>query len=442
LERLFAWDGTAMLGLDTYPNTLNPVYLSRLVWVHGRRGLRRLWRSPGPNAGVLIRTNFLWAVAMAVTDPYKALYLSRLGLSNLAVGAFFALDMGLRIFGVLLGGLVGQRWGHKRTLLVFDTISWIIPCVMLAFATQPWQLYVATCLGASNAMVSGSVAQLLLGDTPRSRQANLYALFNTSFVLPTILLPTLVGWGVERWGLVPVMRVLFLVAAVLVGTGILIRRARMAESDAMSQGASVAELLREGREVARRLALAPGFALVAGCHLLANTIIGLNKAYYALFATGQCGVSEAWIGSIAAAGAAAYVAASLVWVPRLRHGREQALFFGVCVAAVAPVAALGWARSAWLLMALGVAAGLVGAVQSALLSAQVAGLLPKGREGLAQSLLSSLMQAAVAAGLLLGGLLFQARLDAYPWAMSGLAALEAWLAWRLLARSKAGLAPL
>jgi MFS family permease len=426
--------------VEAYPDTLNPIYLSRLVWVHGRRGFKRLWRSPGPNAGVLIRTNFLWAVAMAVTDPYKALYLSRLGLSNLAVGAFFALDMGLRIFGVLLGGLVGQRWGHKRTLLVFDTISWIIPCVMLAFATQPWQLYMATCLGASNAMVSGSVAQLLLGDTPRSRQANLYALFNTSFVLPTLLLPTLVGWGVERWGLVPVMRVLFLVAAALVGTGILIRRAKMAESDAMSRGASVGDLLREGRQVARNLWLAPGFALVAGCHFLANAIIGLNKAYYALFVTQQCGLPAGWIGSIAAAGAAAYVAASLVWVPRLRHGREQALFFGVCLAAVFPAAALGWARSGWLLMALGVAGGLVGAVQAALLSAQVAGLLPRGREGLAQSLLSSLMQAAVAAGLLLGGLLFEARLDAFPWAMAGLAALEAGLAWRLLARSRPALA--
>ena len=30
---------------------------------------------------------------------------------DLAIGGFFALDMGLRVFGVLLGGIFAQRWG-------------------------------------------------------------------------------------------------------------------------------------------------------------------------------------------------------------------------------------------------------------------------------------------------------------------------------------------
>mgnify|MGYP001597385767 CR=1 FL=1 len=99
---------------------LNPWTLTRYGWLVGRRGWERLWRAPGPNSRFFIGTTFIWSVAMALTDPYKALYLSELGLSNLAIGGFYALDMGLRVGGVILGGLVAQRWGHKFTLLLFD----------------------------------------------------------------------------------------------------------------------------------------------------------------------------------------------------------------------------------------------------------------------------------------------------------------------------------
>ena len=110
---------------------LNPLVWGRFAWIQGKRGWDGLWAAPGPNSRFFIATTFTCSMAMALTDPFKSLYLSQLGLSKLAIGGFFALDMSLRIGGVLLGGFVAQRWGHLRTLLVFDTISWTIACAAM-----------------------------------------------------------------------------------------------------------------------------------------------------------------------------------------------------------------------------------------------------------------------------------------------------------------------
>ena len=221
---------------------LNPWTLTRYGWLTGRRGWERLWRAPGPNSRFFIGTTFLWSVSMALTDPYKALYLSKLGLSNLAIGGFFALDMGLRVVGVLLGGLFAQRWGHKFTLLLFDALSWGVASLVLALATEPWHIYLATCLTATNALVTGSVVQLLVEDTPQEKRAPMFALFSLTFALPTLILPMMTGVMVEKWGIEPVMRGLFAFTSVMTLGGCWWRSRRMTESKAVSPHASIGDL--------------------------------------------------------------------------------------------------------------------------------------------------------------------------------------------------------
>lgn len=412
-----------------------PWTLTRYGWLVGRRGWERLWRAPGPNSRFFIGTTFLWSVAMALTDPYKALYLSKLGLSNLAIGGFFALDMGLRVGGVLLGGLVAQRWGHKFTLLVFDALSWGVASLVLALATEPWHIYVATCLTATNALVTGSVVQLLVEDTPQHKRAPMFALFSLSFALPTLLLPMLTGEMVERWGIVPVMRGLFALTSVMTLGGCWWRSRRMVESKAILPKATLSELFKELAATVDQLARNTVFWPVLGLVLLFNSQLNLNKAWSGLYITQALKMNDALVGQMATAGAVAFVFVSLVWVPRLRAGAHAKLFFWVCALGALPSVGLVWAGYAWALIGLGFAGGLLGGLQGPLLSEHLAGLFPPGREGLAQSLISCVMQMAVALSLVLGGALFETRFNAFPWILAALSLGMGAIAWRL-ARTK------
>lgn len=410
---------------------VNPWTYSRLAWIAGRRGWSRLWRSPGPNSSFLIATSFTWSIAMALTDPFKALYLSKLGLSHLAIGGFFALDMGLRVGGVVLGGLFAQRWGHKFTLLLFDFISWSIACAVLALATEPWHVYAATCLMATNSMVSGSVMQLLVEDTPPERRTPMFALFSLVFVIPGLLLPALSGWMIERWGVLPVMRVLF--GAVALGTAATTwwRRQRLAESRSLTPKADLGELMQDGLRTVEHMLRHPGFWQVLGIFLLSNCLINLNKAWQALYITEALGLGESWIGQMATAGSLAFVAVSLTWVPRLKSRGNGATFFWSSLLGAVPAVGLAWAQHPAVLLALGALGGLLGGIAGPLLSAQLASVFPPQREGLAQALLSSAMQLAVALSLLLGGALFETRFNAYPWVAGAMAVAMGALAWSL-----------
>jgi predicted MFS family arabinose efflux permease len=409
----------------------NPWTLSRLAWLTGKRGWARLWRAPGANSRFFIATTFVWSGAMALTEPYKALYLSKLGLSHLAIGGFFALDMGLRIGGVLLGGMMAQRWGHKAMLLSFDTVAWVVSMTVLALATEPWHVYLATCLFATNALVAGSVVQLLVEDTPADKRTPTFALFNLAFVLPSLLLPAFSGWMVERWGVVPVMRVLFGLTAVATGLTTLWRYHRLRESTTLTPQADLGALLRDGLRTARHLGAQALLLPVLGLFLLSNMLMNLNKAWQGLYITGPLGLSDAWIGHQAAAGAVCFVAVSLLWAPRLRAELHHGLLFWACLLGALPGLGLAWAWHPALVLALGALGGTLGALQGPLLAGHLTALFPPGREGLAHALLSSVMQAAVALSLVLGGALFETRFGAFPWVAGAMGLAMGALAWAL-----------
>lgn len=413
-------------------NLLHPIALGRRASLSGRRGWDRLWRAPGPNARFFVATTFIWSVAMALTDPYKALYLSHLGLSNLAIGGFFALEMGLRAGGVLMGGLFAQRYGHKTTLLLFDFTSWTIPCLVLALASEPWHVYVATCLAATNALVSGSVVQFLVEDTDDERRTGVFTLFSLAFVLPMLLFPAAAGWAVERWGVEPVMRILFGAASAGTLWGVLWRRVRLKESASHMPQANVGEILDDALRSLKHLLAQPLIWPVLGSFLLVNAINNLNKAYYALYVTRGMGLPEALVGQGAALGSVTFVLSSLFWMPHLRVGKEAVLFVVLSLLSVVPNIGLTLFSSVAGVLFLNAFGGFFAGVHGPLLNERILALLPKGREGLSHAMLSSGMQVAVALSLALGGALFETRFGAFPWMMAGLAALQAALAWRML----------
>jgi MFS family permease len=419
---------------EGYP-LLNPFTFGRWTYLHGRRGWARLWRAPGANARFFIGTTYFWSVAIALTEPYKALYLSKLGLSNLAIGGFFALDMALRVLGVLAGGMFAQRWGHRRTLLIFDFTSWVIPGLALAFATEPWHVYVATCFAATNALVSGSVVQLMVEDTPATRRGQVFVLFNLAFVLPMVLLPGGVGWAVERWGVEPVMRGMFGLTALLTLSGILWRRVRLAESPHVTPDANLGALLAETLKAGRHLLARPGVYAILGSIILVNLLQNLNKAYSGLYVTQALGHGDGLVGGLATVGSLAFVVASLLWVPRLSVKEGPRLFFIASCLTVLPNLSPAFFPQMGALAAMAVLGGTVNALHGSLLNESVSGLLPPGREGLAVVLYTCVMQVVVAVGLTLGGAFFETHFGSFPWVVGVLAGLQAFLAWNLMRKN-------
>jgi MFS family permease len=57
-----------------------------------------------------------------------------LGLSDVEVGNLSSLGLFLQIFTALFGGVVIDRLGRNRATLIFDLLSWSLPCLLWGMA--------------------------------------------------------------------------------------------------------------------------------------------------------------------------------------------------------------------------------------------------------------------------------------------------------------------
>ena len=407
---------------------LDPLDLARYVYIRSRRGWSQFQRAPGPNARFFITTSFLWTIPLALTNPYKPLYLSHLGLSRLAIGGFYALEMGSRVLGVLLGAGLATRFGHKKVLIWGDVLSWIVPTAILALATEPWHAFVATVLYATNSLVNAPVQQLMLEDTPESRRSNTFGLMNLVGNLPAVLLPAAVGLAVAHWSLMPVLRLLFGFQLLCMLGGILWRAGSLKESSATRSSAGIEELLQGYVRAARHLLGHPAAKAVLPAFILANIMGNLWQGYFGLYAVQGLGLPEEVVGQATQVRSILFVGGSLLLVPPMaRLEPSRSLVWLSALTGLAPALLLlhpGRSALLWL-NALG---GLAAAPFSAIFSVRLSSLLPKGMEGLAHSLCTALMLACLALGFTLTGALFETRFNLFPWICLAAVALQTLLA--------------
>ncbi len=402
----------------------------RLAWVHGRRGLGQLWRAPSPNARYFIYSSVLWSAPISLTSIYKPLYLAGLGLSNLAIGGANALEMSLRVVGVLLGAGLATRFGHKSVLIVWDIISWVIPTLILAFATEPWHAYLAAFFFATNSLVQASVQQLMLEDTPVANRANTFALLNLVGILPAAILPFMLGGVVTRWELVPAMRVLFGIQALCMGCGILWRQRSLRESSAARSQGGWDEILDGYVAAARHLLHQAGFLKILGAFVLANVVANLWQTYFGLYVVQSLGQPKSMISYITQARSIMFLLGSLYLVPRMSRLESGKGFALASILTAAGPLLLVFARGPLSLTVLSALGGLFAAAHAALLNARIADFLPRGSEGLAFSLCTAVMLIGVALGFSLTGALFDSHFSAFPWICLGATVIQAGLVWR------------
>ena len=86
------------------------------------------------NPRACVWTEPLWGIPFQLYAPYASLYMMALGVTERQIGLITSISMLLQVFSALLGGAITDKLGRKRTTLVFDVISWSIPCLIWAFS--------------------------------------------------------------------------------------------------------------------------------------------------------------------------------------------------------------------------------------------------------------------------------------------------------------------
>jgi len=167
--------------------------------------LRRHFAALSPNARVILAFQPLWAIPFMAYNSYASLYMMKLGLSAEQVGLIASVYTGCQIVFGLVAGMVVNRLGRKRSLILFDAVSWLVPMILWAMGTTFWHFLLAAIINAT-VIVNGMAFGLYLAeDIEPHERVQSYSLSEVVNVSCSLLVPA-AGLIIARFGLIPGMR--------------------------------------------------------------------------------------------------------------------------------------------------------------------------------------------------------------------------------------------
>lgn len=281
-----------------------------------RQALSSLWHAPLPNARFLVVSGSFWTVNLALTEPYRFLFFSRLGLSPEAIGRLFAADLLIRSIGLLLSGSAQRAFGAKRMLVGADIVSWVLPYLILGFSNRPWHVVAAVLLTSLNAFANTPYNCLIAEGMPAHRRTLAYSFLYVWNIAPMLLVPWIAGWLVSTHDFAPTLRILFLVQAACMAVGIHWRHRRLVDLHP-SHTSSKTGMLATFRQILSTRGFLPSWTALAAQGLATN----LSNAFLAVYLSRHLHLSDRIPGWIAQISTIGFVLGILVVQPRLAEAK-------------------------------------------------------------------------------------------------------------------------
>jgi MFS family permease len=265
---------------DRDPGFANGFYFSVESLVPSMLGLKRdLW--------LLFALNLAIGFSGQFISPLFPLYLESLGASEVEIGLVLSMASVLATALMIPSGLLMNRIGKKRTLLVSVVLA-ALPPVLISFLDD-WRwvtpLYMVFSASFSFFIVA-RMAMISESATPRNR-ATLFGVMNLAWPIGGIIAPTLSGFLVENFGWAPIFQFTSLIMVVS-----LIPTLRLEEPTApieMEQVPVKRPSILDGEYL-------PFMTLIFLFHFLAGMLEGMLGTVLPLFLKNQILISESLIG--------------------------------------------------------------------------------------------------------------------------------------------------
>ncbi len=306
-----------------------------------------------------IYVGILWVIPIAMISPFRSLYLVSLGLSNTEVGLYSFMFIPFGLVALWLGGYLADVWGRKKTLFLFDVLSWGGYCFCMTFAENKWWGAAALFFIALN-LGSGPAYQCLLIEGVSSvKRAVGYSVLQIINLAPGLLFfPLLGGYWKEQRGLSTACHEMFGLFFVCVALGITIRAVFIPHSGAFERvpptwkhgiKEGLEQYLNTFKNLLRKKAAVPFLA----SKILDEWVFATWIIYASLYFVQHMGVKDTSLSLFAQV--SAYVACGLLFfvVPRLSPqwmvkllGLDQV--FGLAALAVLLIPPVGFLTPFWI----------------------------------------------------------------------------------------------
>ena len=209
-------------------------------------------RRMGENARILVLTEAFWGIPMAWVGFYSSLYMKSLGLSEVEIGWISGIYSITQALLPILGGYFSDKWGRKRTFMIFDSIAWLGSTFVWMIALDIRYALLATLINGLTNISMLPWKCLMVEGTPPELRAVAYSIVQLWWLIGSLTAP-LAGFMIGLYGVNMGCKLLYGIAFFLMTIMFVLRQMYLRESEIgeklMEEGASLADYL----EVMKRI---------------------------------------------------------------------------------------------------------------------------------------------------------------------------------------------
>ncbi len=253
------------------------------------------------NPRACVYTEPLWGIPFNLFAPYVSIYMYTLGIADSQIGFIASIGMVFQIIFSLLGGVITDKLGRKRTTLIFDILAWSIPCLIWAFSRNFSHFVLAAIINSISRVTMNSWNCLLVEDSDKDKIVNIYTWVYISGLGAAFFAP-ISGIFIGKFELVPTVRILYIISFVMMTAKFLILykystetkqgKIRMEET----KHTSIPTLLKGYSKVFIQILKTPETLLTLGIMLIMSIIGVINNTFWAIIVTERIHIPARLIG--------------------------------------------------------------------------------------------------------------------------------------------------
>ena len=256
------------------------------------------------NPRACVYTEPLWGLSMNLCLPYLSVYMIAVGMHDAQIGLVTTAGLLAQVVFGLLGGVITDKLGRRKTTPVFDLVAWAVPCLIwfgASFVDETAAFWLF--LGASVVNGTAPVTQnawdcLLAEDAEREQIPHVYSLVMVAGHLSALFAP-IAAVLVAQYSLVPAVRILFVNACVVMIIKLVWLYLWSHETERglvrldETRGKSVASLMAGYGGVLRIILRSPGTIFALAIAALSGAIWTVNQTFWQVIVNHRLNVPDA-----------------------------------------------------------------------------------------------------------------------------------------------------
>jgi len=243
------------------------------------------------NPRACVYTEPLWCIPHYLYIPFVSVYMSALFLTDSQIGLVASATMFFMAIFALLSGAITDKLGRKKTTLIFDILSWSIPCLLWAFSQNFWWFMVAAAFNGMMQITTNSWMCLLVEDAEKSAMVKIFSIIHIIGQMAVIFAP-ISAVLVNRFSVVPVMRGLYLFSFLSMTTKFIILFKFCGETEVgkvrkkETANMTIFKILSGYGQIFKRILESPGMMLALGISVIFNITSMILVNFFGLYTTG------------------------------------------------------------------------------------------------------------------------------------------------------------